>query len=261
MTPHVSVPVPGTIAMRDVTIAYGGHPAIHHITGRFLPGSMTAILGPNGAGKSSLLKALGGLKPLSGGLIDLGGLTRREIGYLPQQTECDRSFPISVADFVTLGAVAQVGLFRAIDRDAKGRAHRALGQVGLQGFEKRSLSELSTGQFQRVLFARLIVQNTPVILLDEPFNAVDARTTDALIDIIRDWHAHGRTIIIVLHDNDLAQRLCPESLVIAREVLAWGPTKQALAADVLGRARLMAEAWDDAAPVCDVHVHDQPDAA
>ncbi len=249
------------IRLRDVTIAYGGHPAVHHISGAFSPGSLTAILGPNGAGKSSLLKGLAGLKPLSGGRIDFGTLRRQDIGYLPQQSECDRTFPVSVQDFVALGAVARVGLFRAISRSDHDRARSALARVGLQGFERRILSELSTGQFQRVLFARLIVQDTPIILLDEPFNAVDARTTDDLIAMVRDWHRQSRTVIIVLHDNELARRLCPTSLVIARDILAWGPTQDALSANVLARARQMAEAWDDNAPVCAGPDDLRPDAA
>ena len=243
---------PSPITLNNVTIAYAGHPAIHHVSGEFAPGSLTAVLGPNGAGKTSLLKSLAGLKRLTDGAIDFGGMRRNQIGYLPQALEIDRSFPISVRDFVMLGAIGRIGLFRRIDENAARSAETALAQVGLSGFEKRGLSELSTGQFQRVLFARVMVQDTPVILLDEPFNAVDTRTSDDLAQIIRHWHKLGRTIIIVLHDHELAARLCPSTLIIAREVLAWGPTQSVVTADILGRARAMAEAWDEDAEFCNI---------
>jgi zinc/manganese transport system ATP-binding protein len=242
--------IPGPITLDNVTIAYAGHPAIHHISGVFAPGSLTAVLGPNGAGKTSLLKSLAGLKRLTDGHIDFGGMRRNQIGYLPQALEIDRSFPISVRDFVMLGAIGRIGLFRRIDEHAARSAETALAQVGLSGFERRGLSELSTGQFQRVLFARVMVQDTPVILLDEPFNAVDTRTSDDLAQIIRHWHKLGRTIIIVLHDHEFAARLCPSTLIIAREVLAWGPTESVVTAHILGRARAMAEAWDEDAELC-----------
>jgi zinc/manganese transport system ATP-binding protein len=253
-------PAPSAITLNNVTIAYAGHPAIHHISGVFAPGSLTAVLGPNGAGKTSLLKSLAGLKRLTDGHINFGGMRRNQIGYLPQALEIDRSFPISVRDFVMLGAIGRVGLFRRIDEQAARAAEAALAQVGLSGFERRGLSELSTGQFQRVLFARVMVQDTPVILLDEPFNAVDTRTSDDLAKIIRHWHTLGRTIIIVLHDHEFAARLCPSTLIIAREILAWGPTPSVVTADILARARSMAEAWDEDAQFCTLAA-DRIDAA
>lgn len=238
------------ITLTNVTVAYGAHPAVHHVSGRFEPGSLTAIVGPNGAGKTSLLKAITGLRPLAGGRVDLIGLTRRDLGYLPQQADIDRSFPMRVLDFVSLGFVGKVGLFGRIGPERRAQARAALAQVGLSGFEARTLAELSTGQFQRVLFARLIVQDAPVLVLDEPFNAVDARTIADLVAMIRVWHAQGRTILIVLHDMDLARDLCSRALVVAREVLAWGPADEALRPEILARARAMAEAWDDHAPPC-----------
>ncbi len=130
------------------------------------------------------------------------------------------------------------------------RAEEALAAVGLSGFARRPVGSLSAGQFQRLLFARLLVQDAPILLLDEPFTAVDARTAADLLAILRRWHGEGRTILVVLHDLDLVRAEFPEALLLAREKIAWGPTAEALSPANRLRARMMAEAWDEAAPPC-----------
>ena len=129
--------------------------------------------------------------------------------------------------------------------------------VGLEGFEDRSVGSLSSGQFQRVLFARLLMQNASVILLDEPFTAIDARTTQDLLKLIRDWHGQGRTVIAVLHDIEQVRKHFPNTLLMAREAIAWGDTATVLHADNLRRARNMAEYWSDDATACDMN-EEQP---
>lgn len=238
------------VALRDVTLGYRRHPAVHHLDGGFRAGSLTAVVGPNGAGKSTLLKGvIGALKPLEGG-VTLHGLTRRDIAYLPQQAEVDRSFPIDVLDTVLLGHWRRVGLFRAIGRDLRDEGMAALAAVGLTGFERRPIGALSAGQFQRVLFARMLLQDAKLILLDEPFTAIDARTTADLLDVVRRWHGEKRTVIAVLHDFEQVRAHFPDTLLLARAPVAWGPTAATLSEDNLRRARAMAEAWDDNAAVC-----------
>ncbi len=239
------------IKLEDVTVAYARHPAVHHVTGAFSKGSMTAIAGPNGAGKSTLLKAIMGELPLAGGAIDRGGLSARDFGYLPQAAEIDRQFPMSVADTVMLGAWHRSGAFRRVDPHAVARAQDALKAVGLDGFGARNIGSLSAGQFQRVLFARLLLQDAKVIILDEPFTAIDARTTRDLLDIVRRWHTDGRTIIAVLHDFDQVRAYFPQTLLLAREAIEWGPTTVAMSSRNLLRARAMAESWDESADVCE----------
>lgn len=202
-----------------------------------------AVVGPNGAGKSSLLQAIAGLhKPAEGRVEGVG-----RVALLPQASALDRSFPLSCRDAVLFGLWAEGGAFRPIASPA--RAETALEAVGLAGFAKRPVGSLSAGQFQRVLFARLLLQDAPVILLDEPFNALDARTVQDLLGVVRRWHGEGRGILAVLHDLELVRREFPETLLLAREVIACGPTEQVLSAENRLRARMMAEAWaDDAAP-------------
>jgi zinc/manganese transport system ATP-binding protein len=179
-----------------------------------------------------------------------------QVALLPQQAALDRGFPLSCFDAVLFGLWGEAGGFRAIGPAGRERAEAALAAVGLQGFQQRPVGSLSAGQFQRVLFARLLLQDAPVILLDEPFNALDARTAADLLAMVRRWHGEGRTIIAVLHDLELVQREFPETLLLARDCLGWGPTGQVLTAANRLRARMMAEAWDPAAGPCT-----RPDAA
>jgi zinc/manganese transport system ATP-binding protein len=238
------------LTFSNVTLSYDRHAAVHHLSGSVRDGSMTAIIGPNGAGKTSLLKAVLGLIPHREGRID-SALKRRDIAYLPQHADIDRRFPITVVDAVQIGLWSVTGAFGAVGRRGRERVIAALAAVGLAGFENRQLASLSSGQFQRVLFARLLVQDARLILLDEPFAAVDARTTADLLALLANWHDEGRTIVSVLHDYDQVRRHFPETLLLAREAVAWGPTAEALAPANLNRARSMAEAWDESAPICE----------
>ncbi|MBB4953739.1 zinc/manganese transport system ATP-binding protein [Agrobacterium vitis] len=237
------------IKLHNLTIAYDRHPAVHHISGSIERGSLTAIAGPNGAGKSTLLKAImGELRPAEGSVEHT--LVRTDFGYLPQAADINRRFPISVLDTVLLGAWRNSGPFGRIARTDIERARLALQTVGLDGFEKRHIGALSAGQFQRVLFARLLLQDAKVILLDEPFTAIDARTTRDLIDIIMRWHSDGRTVIAVLHDFEQVRSYFPDTMLLARELVSWGKTEEALSPANLLKARAMAERWDEDAEIC-----------
>jgi zinc/manganese transport system ATP-binding protein len=243
------------IVLSDLTVAYERHPAVHHLSGTFEAGTMTAIVGPNGAGKSTLLKAIVGVLRVQGGTIEFcGGVRAPELAYLPQAAEIDRSFPISVIETVLLGHWRRVGWFHGLSREQRRQAEQALRTVGLEGFEERPVGSLSAGQFQRVLFARLILQDAPIILLDEPFNAIDARTARDLLDLVESWHRdEGRTVVAVLHDHEQVRQHFPNTLMIAREAIGWGPTCEVLTAANLLRARRMAEGWDEDAAVCASH--------
>jgi zinc/manganese transport system ATP-binding protein len=238
------------IRIDNLTLTYQRHPAVHHLSGAIRQGSLTAIAGPNGAGKSTLLKAImGEIRPAEGRIEH--ALTAHDFGYLPQAAEINRRFPISVLDTVMLGAWRRVGAFGRIGKAETTRAREALATVGLEGFERREIGSLSAGQFQRVLFARLLLQDAQVILLDEPFTAIDARTTRDLIDLIADWHGAGRTVIAVLHDLDQVRNHFPETLLLARELIGWGATEEVLTPANLLSMRRMAERWDEDAEVCE----------
>jgi zinc/manganese transport system ATP-binding protein len=237
------------IAIHDLTVSYRRHPALHHVSGTFAQGSLTAVIGPNGAGKSTLLKSLLGMVRIDSGRIAVAS-HKQKIAYLPQQSDIERSFPITVRDCVLLGHWQRAGLFRAMSHALIERADAALDAVGMDGFASRPIGSLSAGQFQRVLFARILIQDAELILLDEPFNAIDTKTTTALLAVVQQWQREGRTVIAVLHDHQQVDKYFPQCLLLAREVVAWGDTIAILNADNLQRAATMAEAQDDFAPLC-----------
>lgn len=245
------------IEVHDLTLGYDGHPAVHHLDGKFAAGSLTAIAGPNGSGKSTLLKGLmGQLGPLGGHVH----VHAADIAYLPQSAEIDRSFPASVSELVGLGLWKRVGPFGRVGRLDRERLVEALKIVGLDGFLRRGIDTLSGGQMQRALFARVLLQDAPVILLDEPFTAIDTQTVQDLMGLIHRWYAESRTVIAVLHDLELIRGHFPQTLLLAREPIGWGLTSEVLTPDNLARARAMPEAWDEKAPWHanggDTHAHE-----
>ena len=237
-----------SVILDNLTLGYDRHPAVHHLCGTFADHSLTAIIGPNGGGKSTLLKAMMGLlKPLSGHIQKTGPCA---VAYLPQVTEIDRSFPVSVFDMVLLGFWPVCGLWGGVTKPQRHQALRALEAVRMESFAGRPVSALSSGQFQRVLFARLMVQNADVFLLDEPFAAIDTRTTADLMQVLRDWHHQGKTVIAVVHDLPQVQAFFPEVLLLARECIAWGPTPTVMTEDNLRKADTLARQWHDHGEVC-----------
>jgi len=238
------------LRFHDLTLGYDRHPAVHHLDGTIPEGTLLAVLGPNGGGKSTLLKGImGELRPLAG-RIECAGVARRHIAYLPQQRELDRGFPMTVGDLVSLGLWHRTGPFGGLGRAEHRALAEAIAAVGLTGFAGRSIGSLSGGQLQRALFARVLLQDAPLILLDEPFTAIDARTTADLIALVRRWHGEARTVVAVLHDLELARAHFPQALLLAREPVAWGTTPEVLQAAHRFRARQMREPFDDAAGPC-----------
>lgn len=255
-SPTTTAASAAAIEFHDLTLGYEGHPAVHHLDGAFAKGSLTAVVGPNGSGKSTLLKGIMGQLPPLGGHLHLNA---GAIAYLPQMAEVDRGFPARVADLAGLGLVARRGVFGGYTRSDRAHVLKALSTVGLEGFARRPLDTLSGGQLQRALFARVLVQDAPVILLDEPFTAIDEQTVSDLLALIAQWNSEGRTVIAVLHDLELVRKHFPQTLLLAREPIGWGATASVLTEVNLTRARRMPEAWDDHAPwhaESSTHEHD-----
>jgi len=234
----------------DLTLGYDRHPAVHHLNGTVEAGSLTAVVGPNGAGKSTLFKAIvGAVKPLAG-RVERNGFAARDIGYLPQVADIDRSFPIAVYDMVAMGLWRRKGVFGGIGRDDHAAIEAGIAAVGLTGFEQRVIGTLSGGQMQRMLFARLLVQDARIIVLDEPFTAIDTKTAEDLMHLVRRWHAERRTVLAATHDIELVRAAFPHTLLLAREPIAWGATREVLTAENIEKARRMCEAFDEAAAAC-----------
>ena len=238
------------LTFENLTLGYDRHPAVHHLSGTVDEGALTAVVGPNGAGKSTLFKGIvGALRPLSGA-VHRSGIAPRDFAYLPQAAEIDRSFPIDVFDMIAMGLWREIGLFGGVGRAGRDKVRQAIAAVGLTGFERRAIGTLSGGQMQRMLFARLSLQDARLIVLDEPFTAVDAKTAADLLALVQRWHAEKRTVLAALHDIDLVKRHFPSTLLLAREKVAWGPTAEVLTEANLGKARRMCEAFDEEAHAC-----------
>ncbi len=219
-----------------LALGYDGRPVFRHLDWRVAPGSMTAIVGANGSGKSTLLRGLvGELRPLEGRIV-VAGRDRRKIAYLPQLAGLDRSFPITVHDVVAMGLWRKIGAFGGIGRHWSGEIDAALDAVGLAGESQTAIAHLSGGQMQRILFARLILQDADIVLLDEPFAAIDRETTADLSALIHRWHGEGRTIVAALHDLDQVRRSFPETLRLSGGRGILGPTAQMLSVAPLAPA-------------------------
>lgn len=236
------------IELHNLTLGYDRHPAVHHVSVHIEPGSLVALVGPNGAGKSSLIKALAGeLCPISG---TVSGLAGQRIAWLPQHNGLDASFPIDVRPMVAMGLWHRVGALGRLTAEHRRLCDQALAAVGLTGFESRGLDTLSGGQLQRALFARLILQDAAVVLLDEPFAAVDNRTSADLLALLHRWQQQGKTVVVALHDLAQVRAHFPITLLLARELVAYGPTNEVVTDAHWAQAQRMHEAFDDDAPLC-----------
>jgi zinc/manganese transport system ATP-binding protein len=224
------------IDVHNVQVRLGGHLALDAVTGQFSPGSLTAVVGPNGAGKSTLLNVLSGQLRPTAGRVNCPARRRNRVAYLQQQTDLDRDFPMTVADLVALGLWRTMGAYRGLSRSDADEVAAAIEVVGLSDSIRRRIGDLSVGQIRRAFFARLLLQESEVILLDEPFAAVDARTVETLLTLIARWHREGRTIVAVVHDMAQARAHFPSALLLSCRPVAWGEAASVLTADNLARA-------------------------
>ena len=236
---HAAMPsqVPCLVSLANVTVGYDRHPAVHHLQLQIHAGDMLAVVGPNGAGKSTLLKLLIGERlSLLDGEVQLPDERRSRVAYLPQISQTDRQFPITVQDLVASGLWHRCGAFGGLGREGARRVAEALDQVGLRGYAGRLISALSGGEFQRVRFAQLILQDAQMVVLDEPFVGIDVTTQQVLLGLLASWHAQGITIVAALHEQDIVRQWFPYTLLLAREMIACGPTAEVLTPDNWARA-------------------------
>ena len=225
------------VDVRTLSVRLGRRLALDNITGRFDPGSLTAVVGPNGAGKTTLLNVVAGLVRPHRGSVICPARGRKRIAYLQQQAELDRDYPVTVGEIVGLGLWRQFGSFRTPTPELADRITEAVHAVGLADLINRRIGELSVGQLRRAFFARLLLMDAEVILLDEPFAAIDASTVEALLTLIARWHEQRRTVIAVVHDFEQARAHFPSTLILARTAIAWGATHSVMTDHNLTRAQ------------------------
>ena len=215
------------ISVTELTVDYDGVKAIEDVNFMVNAEKLTAIVGPNGAGKSTLIKALLGLIPTRTGTISCFGTSpkqyRKYISYVPQRAQIDWEFPANVFDVVAMGLYGELGLLRRFSSAHKDRVHSALTDVDMADFAARQISQLSGGQQQRVFLARSIVQDAELILLDEPFGGIDAKSEAVIVDILRHQKQSGKSIVAVHHDLSTVKDYFDDVILLNKTVTAFGP--------------------------------------
>jgi manganese/zinc/iron transport system ATP- binding protein len=217
------------ITIKDLTVAYHKRPVLWDINCVFPEGRLIGILGPNGAGKSTLIKAIMGLIPPASGDVTVFGDTfarqRHLIGYVPQRGSVDWDFPTNALDVVLMGRYGKLALFRRPGKRDHAVALECLDKLGMAGYANRQISQLSGGQQQRVFLARALAQDAQIYLMDEPFAGVDASTEQAIIVLLRELQARGKTIVVVHHDLQTVPDYFDWVTLLNLRLVASGPTK------------------------------------
>jgi manganese/zinc/iron transport system ATP- binding protein len=228
------------LEVRRLTVSYSAKPVLWDVDAKFPEGAMSAIVGPNGAGKSTLLRAALGLVPADAGQALVLGRPARSaldaVAYVPQREAVDWDFPITVREVVEMGRYRAAGWVRRLRREDRALVDAALDRVGMRAYARRQIGELSGGQRQRVFLARALAQDAPVLVMDEPFAGVDARTEAALLALLAEQRADGRSVVVVHHDLGTVRRAFDWALVLNVQAIAGGPVDEVLVPDVLARA-------------------------
>jgi manganese/iron transport system ATP-binding protein len=225
------------LLLRDAAVAYDRVPVVENVDGAVAAGQSVALIGPNGAGKSTLIKAVLGLVPVVRGSISVLGrppqTSRRVVAYVPQAETLDAEFPISALQVVLMGRYRQVGWVRRPGAAHRQAALQALEEVGLADRAAARYGTLSGGQRQRVLLARAIAQEPRLLLLDEPFNGVDALSQELLLAALRRLRAGGAAVVMATHDLGLAHLACDEVCLLNHHQIGFGPIGATLTPELL----------------------------
>jgi len=228
---------PSPLSVVHLTVAYGERPAVWDVTWA-APEGLTAIVGPNGAGKSTLLKAALGLVPALSGQVRFFGRpldeVRDRVGYLPQRASVDWDFPATALDVVCMARYPRMRWWGPVPRRQRDAAREALDAVGMAAFADRQIGKLSGGQQQRVFLARALAQDADLVLMDEPFAAVDAATEAAIVGVLRGLASRGRHVVAVHHDLGTVPEYFENVLLINTRVFAAGPVKSAFTTAAIG---------------------------
>lgn len=221
------------VSFRDAALGYAHTPALTGLTLDVFGGQALALVGPNGGGKTTLMRGIvGGCQVLSGTVE----VDATRIGLVPQSADLDLTFPVSTAEVVTMGLIAEAGWGRRINADMRERVSAALERVNLSDRAAHRFGTLSGGQRQRVLVARALVARPELVMMDEPFNGLDAPSRDIITGLIADLTEEGVGVVVSTHDLSLARDVCSQACVLASRLVALGPTEEALAPEVLARA-------------------------
>jgi len=239
------------VSIHDMTVAYHRKPVLWDVDLDLPEARLIGMVGPNGAGKSTLIKGVLDLVPRASGRVLIYGKpyaeSRHLVGYVPQRESVDWDFPVDALDVVTMGLYGKIGWFRGVRRSHREKAMEALARVGMADFAHRQISQLSGGQQQRVFLARALAQDAKIYFMDEPFAGVDAATERAIITLLQDLKAGGKTVLCVHHDLQTVPDYFDHVILINMRIVASGPTAEVFTRDNLhktygGRLTLLDEA-------------------
>ena len=228
------------LEVRRLTVSYGSRPVLWDVDASFPAGAMSAVVGPNGAGKSTLLKAALGLIPADAGQALVQGrpvrASRDRVAYVPQRDAVDWDFPITVREVVEMGRYAHTGWIRRVPRSERVIVEECLERVGMTAYATRQIGQLSGGQRQRVFIARALAQQAAVMIMDEPFAGVDARTEADILELLGDLRDEGRSVIVVHHDLGTVRTVFDWALLVNVRAVAAGPVGEVLTPEILRQA-------------------------
>ena len=229
-----------SIAAEHLSVAYtNGVRAIADASFSLGPASICALVGPNGSGKSTLFKTLMGFLKPAQGTVSIAGLPVAQalklglVAYVPQSEEVDWTFPVLVEDVVMMGRYGRMGLLRIPSKADRAAVDIALERVNMSAFRRRQIGELSGGQKKRVFLARALAQESPVILLDEPFTGIDVKTENEIVTLLRALRTEGALIFVSTHNLGSVPEFCDQVVLFNRTVLAFGPTEETFTRDKL----------------------------
>ena len=225
--PHKPPSGDPAVELRGVTCGYNGHPVLHDVDLKLMPGDFVGLLGPSGSGKTTLIRAILGAVDLYGGQVLVQGLAtangKSRIGYVPQLKTIDWNFPVTVEETVMMGLTMSNPFFpwnKAKDRKL---VHRMLERLGIEDLKKRHIRQLSGGQQQRVFLARALVSNPNLLLLDEPTVGIDIKTRDEFLHLLHELNHQGVTIVMTTHEINAVAAHLPWVVCLNGRILASGP--------------------------------------
>jgi manganese/iron transport system ATP-binding protein/manganese/zinc/iron transport system ATP- binding protein len=238
------------IRVENLTVSYGPKPALLDVSLDIDQGMLIGVIGPNGAGKSTLIKAILGFVKRDLGSVIIQGIpadrAKGLVAYVPQRGAVDWDFPIRVKEVAMMGRYGHVPWYRDPSSEDWRIVNEALDMVRMSDFKERQIGQLSGGQQQRVFMARALAQGSEILLLDEPFAGVDAATERAILDVLENAKASGRTLVVVHHDLATAGEYFDRLILIKQRLYAYGPPATVLQEDLLsqvyeGRLRVFSD--------------------
>lgn len=238
------------LTVQNLSVSYRSVTALNNVNCRFDTGDLVGIFGPNGAGKSTLVKAMLGLIRSATGTVLLNGtpLTQQlaQVAYVPQRSQIDWDYPVTVWNVAMMSRTLRTGLFRRPSRQSREQVRAALERVGMYEYRNKSISDLSGGQQQRVFLARALAKEADLLLLDEPFAAVDQKTEAIMFEIFSELKAQDKTLLVISHDLSETLDYYDQMVLLNKRIVRQGSRHEVMTKDNL-LAAYDAPVWSVAA--------------